>query len=135
MKKIILIAIGKANPNNMNGVSKSSHLIAENLTKNKINFELWGITPSPEVGTFNRIYKLFLFKFNKSRLFLDPLIKKKIDQLDKNTLVHFNGAMIYEYFMISRLLKIKKIDWIVSSRGTLNNECLKNKKILKWIYI
>ena len=119
----------------MNGVSKSSHLIAENLTKKKINFEIWGITPSPEVGTFKRIYKLFLFKLNKSRFFLDPLIKKKIDQLDTNTLVHFNGTMHYEYFMISRLLKIKKINWIISPRGALNKEALKNKKILKWIYI
>lgn len=105
-KKIILICYGKANPYNMNGVSRSVHNVAENLYYKKINFEVWGITPTPEIKTFKRKYNIFLFKKNNFNLISSDL-KKKIKSLETKTIVHFFGAMSIEFFLISRLLKKK----------------------------
>lgn len=135
MGRIIQVTIGKANPNNMNGVSRSVHNLASKLHESGRTVEVWGITPTPNSPTPEREYKLRLFKLSTSRFLLDEKLRLRAMDIKAEDVLHFHGCLIPEYFVLSRYAKKVGARWVVSPRGGLMVRALRRNKILKSAYI
>jgi glycosyltransferase involved in cell wall biosynthesis len=135
MGRIVQVTVGKANPNNMNGVSRSVHCLADNLQRKGFAAEVWGITPSPSDPTPERPYSLSLFQLRKSRFLLDASLLKAAKTLGPDDVLHFHGCLIPEFSAIARIAKARGARWIVSPRGGLMDRALKRNATAKALYL
>lgn len=133
--RIIHVVLGKANPDRMNGVNKVVHYLALHQTRSGSQVEVWGITKTPDAITPARDYNLKLFLQTKSHFIISDVLKQEIEKLPKDVFVHFHGALIPEYFLISRALLRKGIPWAITPHSALNLIALKRRILVKKVYI
>ena len=133
--KVIHFLLGKANPNTMNGVNKVVHNLATDQLKLNLDVEVWGITKSPNLISHSHDYPLLLFPANKSRFILPKRLKDSIINLPNSTIAHLHSVFIPELFMISRLLRKKKISWVFTAYGGYSKKSLKRNRFLKIIFL
>jgi hypothetical protein len=81
-KRIIHIALGKANPNRQNGVNKVVNSLLSHQTTKGLKAELWGISFSENHNYPKRNYSTRLFLDSKTKFRIDSKLKKAIQQLD-----------------------------------------------------
>ena len=104
MKKIIHIALGKANPDRLNGVNKVVNELANHQAKLGYHVELWGITKTPEIHNYSiRDYSTKLFH-DISKFKLSNKLVKAIKTADQSYFFHIHGAFIPQFFLIAKLL-------------------------------
>lgn len=134
--QIIHGILGKADPERMNGVNKVVHHLAINQSANGGEVQIWGITPSPEKKPkVERNFPTRLFKKSKLRFTLPSSLKKAVASLDPaNTLFHFHGGFIPEFWAWSRLLKAHGIRYIVTAHGSYNAIAMQRSKLRKDVY-
>lgn len=133
--KIIHILLGKANPNTMNGVNKVVHHLATEQVLLNIDVEVWGITSSTAVIRHNHNYPLKLYPYSRSRFFIGKEIKKAICNLSRNTMIHFHSVFLPEMWSISKLLKKRSIEWVLTPHCGYLKEALNNNKYVKCLYM
>jgi glycosyltransferase involved in cell wall biosynthesis len=129
--KIVHFLLGKANPNTMNGVNKVVHYLATEQLKLKLDVEVWGITTTPNIVSHSHNYPLFLFPVHKTRFILPKQFKDSIKNLRSDTLAHLHSVFIPELFMISRLLRKKKISYVLTAYGGYSKKSLQRNRFLK----
>ncbi len=133
--KIIHLVLGKANPQRMNGVNKVAHHHAEYLHKLGYDVEIWGITHSPSEPVIEREVPTRLFRTQFYIRGLDPRLMIAIERLGTNVLFHIHGALIREFYLITKLLHEKKIPYVYTPHGAFNEVALRKNNWLKKLYI
>ena len=133
--KIVHIVLGKANPERLNGVNKVVHFLAESQFNIGYQVELWGISFSDSHNYPGRNFKTILFKDNKSKFRIDKNLKEQISKQDENTIFHFHGGFIPQFYSISRILNRKNLKYILTPHGAYNIIALEKSKLRKKIYI
>ena len=133
--KIIHIVLGKANPNRMNGVNKVAHHHAEYLHKLGYDVEIWGITNSPSAPVVEREVKTRLFRSQYYIRGLDPSLMMAIEQCKEPVLFHIHGALIREFYLITKILQEKNIAYVYTPHGAFNEVALRKNNWLKKWYI
>ena len=132
--KIIHVVLGKANPERMNGVNKVAYQLATVQTNLGYDVTLWGIANSLEKNYPDRNFKTQLFFQRKNKLTIDVMLKKAIQLLSENTVVHLHGAFIPEFYHISKLLKKRNIEYIYTPHGSLTEMAMTKNKWVKKVY-
>ena len=135
MQKIIHLVLGKANPHRMNGVNKVAHHHAEYLHKLGYDVEIWGITHSPTSPVIDRQVKTRLFRSQYYIRGLDPALMMAIEQLQPKVLFHIHGALIREFYLITKILVEKNISYVYTPHGAFNEAALKKNTWIKKLYI
>jgi len=131
--KIIHIALGKANPERMNGVNKVVHQLAS--TQKALGYEVsvWGIANDLEHTYPARNFTTRLFQQHRNKM-LCPLLKKAIHQLSNDHIIHIHGAFILEFYQITRLLKNRGIDYLFTPHGSFAAAAMEKNKWVKKVY-
>lgn len=134
--EIIHIILGKANPNRMNGVNKVVHNLAHHQHALGYDVSVWGITNTPKDINFpNRNYKTVLFQASRYRFKIDPAISEAIATQTKETVFHFHGGFIPEFYSISKLLSKYNFPYVLTPHGSYNSIALKKSQQNKQFYI
>lgn len=134
-KKIIHIALGKANPERPNGVNKVVNSLVSHQVCNGFNAEFWGISFSNKHNYPNRNYRTNLFMDQRLKFRLDKALEEAINKLNpQKTIFHIHGAFIPQFYTLSRLLKKRKIPYFFTPHGGYNIKALKRSKWTKLIY-
>lgn len=132
--KIIHLLLGKANPERMNGVNKVAHSLATNQAEIGVEVEIWGITPTPDELIKDRIYRVKLFQSHFNKWSIDPLLKKAIHSLQKDSVVHFHAGFIPEYRAIAKLLYQRGIPYVITPHGNYMKGAMEKNALLKKAY-
>ena len=133
--KIIHLVLGKANPNRMNGVNKVAHYHALYLHKMGYNVEIWGITNSSSDPVIERDVITRLFRSQYYIRGLDPSLMMAIENLNGNVLFHIHGALIREFYLVTKLLREKNIEYVYTPHGAFNEAALRKNVWMKNLYI
>ena len=131
--KIIHIALGKANPERMNGVNKVVHQLANTQAGLGYDVTLWGIANDLEHTYPDRKFKTVLFQQQKNKQ-VDATLKSAIKALPKETRVHIHGAFILEFYQISRLLLKANIPYTFTPHGSFVEAAMQKNKWVKKVY-
>jgi glycosyltransferase involved in cell wall biosynthesis len=107
--RIIHILLGKANPNNLNGVNKAVHEMATSQAQLGHEVEVWGLSSSMKAPDHPRAYRLRIFPVTRMRVTLGKELKTALAGLESGVWVHFHSAFIPEYPTISRWLKKRSL--------------------------
>ena len=131
--QIIHIALGKANPERMNGVNKVVHQLASTQKSLGYDVTVWGIA-NDLVPTYpKRNFSTVLFQQQKNKG-LAPKLKTALYQLPTTARVHIHGAFIVEFYQITRILKKNKVPYIFTPHGSFVEAAMKKNKWVKKIY-
>jgi len=132
---VILLTLGKANPSRPNGINAAVHGLATALHEQGIPMQVWGMTPSPEVETFEREYPLRLFKRKAHRLGLDRGLKRALCELPGGSLVHFHGGLLPEFYLVARVLRAAGIPWVLTPHGCYAPAALRKGAFKKRLFL
>ena len=131
---IIHLVLGKANPERMNGVNK----VVDNLAKEQkalgYNVCVWGITPSPEEKTTERVYPLLLFKAHRNKLTIDNKLADAVKNVSSDTVFHLHGGFIPEFYLFTKLLNKNKLKYVFTPHGNYAANAIKKNSVVKKIY-
>lgn len=119
----------------MNGVNKVAHYHATYLHKMGVNTEIWGITRTPEDAVTEREVPTRLFRAQSFVRGLDPALMLAIERLKGQTVFHIHGALIRDFYLVTKILCAKKIPYIYTPHGAFNEVALRKNKLIKTIYI
>lgn len=133
--KIIHLVLGKANPERMNGVNKVAHNHATHMTKLGHDVSVWGITHNPVYDFPERNYRTILFKSTWNKWRIDSSLSQALDCLDRDTVFHIHGALIPEFFIVTRKLQIMGIPYVYTPHGAFNQLALMKSRWIKKLYI
>lgn len=132
--KIIHIVMGKANPERMNGVNKVVNSLATSQSNLGYNVEVWGITKTLEVNFPKRNYLTVLFE-DVSKFRIDPKFDRLIHQETEETIFHFHGAYIPQFYQVAKLLVKYQKSYFFTPHGGYNSIGMKRSRFKKKIYI
>ncbi|MDG1333251.1 MAG: glycosyltransferase [Crocinitomicaceae bacterium] len=132
--KIIHVVLGKANPNRQNGVNKVVFELAMDQSDKGHDVTVWGITYNPVVNFPERTFKTRLFKDSRLKFKIAQELKQAIKYSQQGTVFHLHGGFLPQLFIVSRLLKKHRCDYIYTPHGAFNSEALKRSKWKKTIY-
>jgi glycosyltransferase involved in cell wall biosynthesis len=132
--KIIHIALGKANPNRMNGVNKVINSLATHQAELGYDVSVWGVTKSLEINYPLRNYDTTLF-YDRSKFLIDKKWEYELKQLEKNTIFHIHGGFIPQFYRIAKLLRKYGFEYLLTPHGAYNNVALERSATKKKIYI
>jgi glycosyltransferase involved in cell wall biosynthesis len=134
-KKIIHIALGKANSERPNGVNKVVNSLVTHQVINGFNAEFWRISFSNEHNYPPRNYQTNLFMDQRNKFRLDEALKIAIENLNPlKTIFHIHGAFIPQFYVLSRLLKKRNIAYFFTPHEGYKVNALKRSKYIKLIY-
>ncbi len=133
--KIVHLVLGKANPERMNGINRIVHELACAMHANKWDVEVWGITADPYSGTPPREYGLRLFPTASSRFKIAAELKTALSELHSGDCVHLHGALLPHFGAITRVLRQRNVDYVVTPHGAYSRAALARNSLAKRIYI
>lgn len=117
--KIIHLVLGKANPERMNGVNKVVHKLASVQVDLGFDAMVWGISNDLEHNYPKRNFLTHLFLQKSNKLIIDPDLKKAIEMLPEDTVVHMHGSFIPEFFWAYKELRRNNIPFLMTPHGAL----------------
>lgn len=133
--KIIHTVLGKANPERMNGVNKVAYQLAKTQYEMGLDVCIWGIANTLEHDYPSRDFPTVLFQQIPNKLQLDAnLIDAVQRKVTEHTVFHLHGAFIPEFYLLSKLLRRRGIDYIYTPHGSLTPGAMKQRKWKKKIY-
>lgn len=130
--KIVHIVAGKANPDRMNGVNKVVHQISTVMHAMGLNVIVTGITGTP--GPVSRDYPVMLFQGNVRSFNMDGSLKRFLEDLPTETIVHFHGALLPLFWRMARFLKKRGVRYVVTPHGALMPQSMKRNAVIKRVY-
>lgn len=131
--KIIHLILGKANPKRMNGVNRVVHQLANTQATLGQAVTIWGIANDLIANYPERNFKTVLFQQNKNKT-LCPQLRKAINKLTGNEVVHIHGAFILEFYQVARLLTQKEIPYVFTPHGAFAKAAMQKNKWVKKVY-
>lgn len=121
----------------MNGVNNVVHNVACKLFEMGESVEVWGVSDIENKNELQRDYILKVFDKFKFRIIPSwAMIKELLGcmKIKNNTIFHFHGSFIIEFFVFSLLLRILGFIWIVTPHGGYSMNSFKKNGILKRLY-
>ncbi len=134
-RSIIHVVLGKANPQRMNGVNKVVFQLASRQHEAREDVMIWGITQDLEHNYPDRSFKTELFQAYKNPFKLDPELKKRIEVLPKNAIIHIHGGFIPAFYSLSMRLKKAGVPFVFTPHGAFNTIALQRSSLYKKVYI
>ncbi|MEM8710900.1 MAG: glycosyltransferase [Planctomycetota bacterium] len=128
---VVHVALGKANPDRMNGVNSVVHHLASAQREAGIAVEVWGLTKDVDSPTTPRSYPLRLFRRSFNRLLVTRDVRTAIDDLDSTAVVHLHGAFLPEMNAIARRLRRRRIPYILTPHGGYRHQARKKSALRK----
>lgn len=132
---LIHLTIGKANPERANGINVIVHGLATAFQERGLPIEVWGLTPTPAAPTFERPYPLRLFQLPARRFGVDAELRAALEQLPKSAIVHFHGGLLPEFYGLARVLRRRRIPWVLMPHGSYSKAALGRGGLRKRAYI
>lgn len=132
--EIVHIALGKVNPQRMNGVNKVVYNLATEQSRAGFSVRVWGISASTEHDYPTRNFKTVLFEKRKSSFAIPQGIEQAIKETSPETVFHLHGGFIPVFYSISRLLKKHNRKFIFTPHGSYNRIAWRKSKFSKFIY-
>lgn len=132
--KIIHVVLGKANPDRMNGVNKVAHLLAKTQFEMGHGVTVWGIANSLEHNYPERQYRTELFLRSANKMRLDAALVNAVKALPKTAVVHIHGAFITEFYLLTRLLRKRGIEYVFTPHGSFSEVAMRKGKWRKRLY-
>lgn len=131
--QVIHIILGKANPNRMNGVNKVVWQLATHQFTSGLNVQVWGITKTPDNQNFETQFPIKLFKANR---FSAPsgLEKELCKNNNNETIFHFHGGFILDFFFIATLLLKYQFKYVLTPHGAYNTVAMERSWFRKQLY-
>lgn len=133
--QLIHFALGKANPDRLNGVNHVIHNLAEAQTEMGVNVTLWGLTENPNAETIPRTYETRFFKPGWNRFRASRELREAIEDLDTTAIVHLHGAFTPELCAVARRLRGRGIPYVVTPHGAYSAEALKKSSLVKSVWL
>jgi glycosyltransferase involved in cell wall biosynthesis len=132
---VIHITLGKANPERANGINVIVHELASAFSRSGICIEVWGLTPTPTVETPERPYLLKLFRRKALGVPLDSKLRAALEELPTTSLVHFHGGLLPEFVFMARILRGRRIPWVLMPHGCYSKTALSRGRLKKRLFI
>jgi glycosyltransferase involved in cell wall biosynthesis len=132
--KIIHAVLGKANPDRMNGVNKVAHQLAKTQLEMGHEVTVWGIASSLEHNYPERQFKTELFLKSANKLRLDANLVKAVEALPKTAVVHVHGAFITEFYLLTKLLRKRGVEYVFTPHGSFSEVAMQKGKWRKRLY-
>ncbi|MFA7274608.1 MAG: glycosyltransferase [Crocinitomicaceae bacterium] len=132
--EIIHLVLGKANPNETNGLSKVVYELATHQTFAGKKVSVWGFSSNLSKDEVYRPFKLQTFKFCANSFRLDSKFKAAMQSKKGEVVVHIHGSWVPIFYSAILLLKKLNIPTILTSYGGYNDEALKGSGWWKRIY-
>jgi glycosyltransferase involved in cell wall biosynthesis len=133
-KRVVHIALGKANPERMNGVNKVIYHLGTEQFRKGVDVEFWGITKSTLINFPKRELPTRLFE-DIGKFQLAKELKKAIKEEKSSTVFHLHGGFIPQLALVARLLRKRGIAYHYTPHGSFNEVALMRSKWKKKIYI
>lgn len=130
--KIIHLLLGKANPLRMNGVNKVAYELARAQHSAGEEVSVWGITANPVHDYPQRSFTTRLFA--PSRWGISAELRRSVESLPQDAVVHIHGVFIPVLDKLARLLKQRGIAYIITPHGALAKGAMERNKWQKQIY-
>lgn len=137
MQQLIHLALGKANPERMNGVNKVVHSLAKAQAAAGTPVAVWGITKAHREHNYpEREFKTWLFPKLPYRFGISQELKEAIRALPDESVVHIHGGFIPEFYAATRFIHKAKphIRVVLTSHGAYNLMALKKSSLTKKTY-
>lgn len=132
--EIIHIALGKVNPQRMNGVNKVVYNLATEQARAGMNVSVWGISGSIEHDYPERNFQTILFRKQKFPFALPEHFAEAVRNTSPETVFHIHGGFIPVFYSIARLLKSENRRFIFTPHGSYNRIAWRKSKWMKMIY-
>jgi glycosyltransferase involved in cell wall biosynthesis len=120
--EIIHLVLGKANPNQVDGLSKVVYELATHQTFAGKKVSVWGFSSNLSKDEVYRPFKLQTFQSYAKSFRLDAKFKTALETKKGQVVVHIHGAWIPKFYSAIRLLKKWDIPTIITSYGSYNQE-------------
>lgn len=134
-RTIIHVVLGKANPQRMNGVNKVVFQLASKQQEAGEDVRVWGITKDLSHNYPERPFSTELFKAYRNPFRLDPGLKKRVETLPANTIIHIHGGFIPAFYSLAMLLKKFAVPFVFTPHGAFNSIALERSSLYKKVYI
>ncbi len=132
--KIVHIVLGKANPERMNGVNKVAYQLAKTQHEMGHEVTLWGIANSLEHDYPARPFETLLFRQSANKLRLDATLVAAAKALPSDSVVHFHGAFIPEFYLLARMLRKRGVGYVLTSHGAFSGLAMQKSRWRKRVY-
>ena len=132
--KLIHVLIGKADPNAMGGINKVVHHLSTSQLLLGYEVEVWGITETPRQIHHQHTYKLTLFPKMKNRFTVNKELVKSLDSVSNDTVFHLHSSFRPEIYAVSRHLKKRNLEWVLTPHGGYTLISLKKNYWFKKVY-
>jgi glycosyltransferase involved in cell wall biosynthesis len=129
--RVIHLALGKVNPERLNGVNRAVHSLAAAQVDSGREVEVWGLTPTPDAPAGERPYSLRLFKRGAVRGHLPADLRRAIREIQPPTVVHLHGGLLPEMASAARLLARGGVPLVFTPHGAYNPRALAKRPWLK----
>ncbi|MEZ5173674.1 MAG: glycosyltransferase family 4 protein [Bacteroidia bacterium] len=132
--EIIHIALGKVNPQRMNGVNKVVYNLATEQAKAGMHVSVWGISSSIEHNYPERNFKTIIFKKAFFPFSLPAGFEEAVLSTSEDTVFHIHGGFIPVFYSISGILKKLDRKIIFTPHGSYNKIAWRKSYYLKSAY-
>ena len=132
---VVHIALGKANPERMNGVNAVVHNLAAAQRAAGIDVEVWGITKDVAAMTTARPYPLRLFKSSLNRFVCPRDMRAAILELDSTAVVHIHGGFVTQFASIAARLRRRSVPYVVTPHGAYRTVALEKNRFVKALWL
>lgn len=135
MKRIIHIVMNRAEPAQLPGVHRMVRFLAESESRLGLQVGIWEIGSDRVAGDIDKIdHQSFAIQSN--RLKISQALKRALDNLPENSIIHIHGGFVPEYFGISKYLRksARKIRLVLSPHGDYSELKLRSLSPLRKAY-
>lgn len=132
--EIIHIALGKVNPQRMNGVNKVVYNLATEQAKAGMQVSVWGISSSTEHNYPQRNFKTTIFKKSFFPFTLPVGFEEAVRNTSATTVFHIHGGFIPVFYTISGILEKLNRKIIFTPHGSYNKIAWRKSYYLKSVY-
>jgi glycosyltransferase involved in cell wall biosynthesis len=132
--EIIHIALGKVNPQRMNGVNKVVYNLATEQANAGTNVQVWGITHSLDHDYPERNFKTQLFLKKKFPFFIPDALKAEVLKCNNDVVFHLHGGFIPVFYSIARFLHTHGKKFIFTPHGSYNRIAWRKSGTSKALY-
>src|SRR5690606_8421796 len=107
MISIVHIVLNRSIPAQMPVVHRTVRFLAEAESRLGMEIRVWEIGTDLMAGDIEKVDHLS-FDIQSNRLRISSALKKALDKLPENSIIHIHGGFVPEYFAISRYLRKTK---------------------------
>lgn len=132
--EIIHIALGKVNPQRMNGVNKVVYNLATEQARAGLSVSVWGISASTVHDYPERIFKTVLFEKKRASFSVPEGLIEAIRATSPDTVFHLHGGFIPVFYSISNILKTENRRFIFTPHGSYNRIAWRKSRMSKMLY-